>query len=598
MVTVALIVCGAGWAADAGSTVLEPDWLALARTRGEAGFYAARDASARMALDGAHDDDARLAALKLLADTAERTGDWTVLDTAIFWPPPPSSACGCDSLALHAAVLFRRRGRTGDALRWLDAVSPGSPEWAEAELMRAEADLVRPKWGVPGGSLKRGIEALESVVRGNAGGDAHARVVAERATLELARLRCTPGTYTEATALLDTLAGVEARTTDVALARAWCAVDAGRPTDLAALLPTLDATERKGAWLPSLPLLHALARTADDPNARRRGLEAVVAGNAPLWRQLEGTAVALAAAADSPKVWKLLLKPKSGLPEGLVAQIRSSELVAGLTGRFLALDREDRLATDPAVRAELEAERVAASRRAALALSSLVGAYAGDVGGLSHHAQRLLADLDAQPDPTATAGERTLGAAQGLRAIERQMGDVGPDTRGEIAARIAYLELGWVPTASSVETLRRALAPAWEDGRRESVAWTLALTLIDAGRVAEAEATLRELSASSPRGPKGWQAEALLGDLAFARKEFDRAGGAYTAAMAAPDKPLALYAAYRLAWCAWATDRPAVAVATLAKVIADPDTPPALRASAQAERQLLGTCRKGMRCGR
>lgn len=562
-----------------------PDSLATARARGAAGFYAARDASARAALFGARDDGGRLEALKLLADTASRTGDWTSLDVASKFPPPPGPGCACDELAWHVALVLGRLRRFEEARAWLALVPRESPEWADAQYVHAQ--LTR----------SRGAEPLAALVQARRAADPHARAVRERAVIDLARLRCAPGTYTEATALLDTLPRRGARALDVTLARAWCVADAGRTAELAALLPALDAGERKGAWVPSLPLLRAVA--APDAAARRRALEASRDGYGPVWEQIGGAGAAVGRASGTPDAWRQPFGAITGLPPGLVARMRASEMVVGFEARFALLDREAEAAGDAGVRADLAAERKAASKRAAMAVSQMLESYAREVGWLRERAIALLSAMDAPPpEPADTALPKlTAQSALLLRGLARDVYPRAPSDWALAHARLATLEMGTVPTDTTIETLRAALAASSSFPGREAAAWTLALTLLDADRVAEAEVTLKMLIAASPTSTFGWRAHALLGDLAFARGDFVHADAAYAVATGAPDRPLALYSTYRRAWCAWARGRPSEASATLAQVIGDPATPAELGRHARAEQARLATCRKGLECG-
>lgn len=569
----------------------EPD-LAIARARGDAGFYAARDASARRALRHAHDDAARMEALKLLADTAKRTGDWsTIHDARLALPRRPGPDCACDELAWRVAVVLGRSRLTDDARAWLAAVPPGSPAWADAQLARAS--LAR------GSSTRDMVDALETLARADTRDDPHAHEARDAAMLELARLRCTPGAYTEAIALLDTLPRAGPRVLDVAVARAWCAVGAGRAGDLASLLPALDVAERGGAWLPSLPVLHALSVGASgDLAGQRRGLEAARAAYGPLWGKLGGVAAAVVATSGSPDGWRIVLDPKAGLPSGLVDHLKASEPLNGLQRRLAELDREARVTRDDVVRAEVALERTDAARRAVFAVSALIEGHAMEVGWLDEHAARLLSAMDEPPPrplPDALE-EATARSAALLRGLARDAPPSSGEERGEMYARLAHVEVGLVPTETTIETLQAALAAAPAFPHRQQTAWIAALTLLDAGRVVEAEATLTELAAAAPRGPHGWQAHALLGELAFARGDYASAEAAYAAATGAPDRPLALYATYRRAWCLWALGRPSDATVAVAEVVADPATPAELRRHAQDEQALLRTCRPGLRC--
>lgn len=520
------------------------DLFAEAEARGAAGFYAARDVAALDAMDAATGDDSERTALLLLADTAARTGDWSRLDGLRYWPTP--GACACDTLALHAAAALHRHHLDAEATAWLALIPAGSASWPDAQLLRAAIDR------------SHAIAILEAIP---APGPAH-----DRAVIQLALPRCTPATWPAATALLDTVAP----SLDLDLARAWCATNAGHPADLA----PLDA--RPGAWIPSLPLLHAFGD--------RAALETVRTHYAELWAQLGQAAEDILRDDDLTAARRRLF---ATLPAPLVAQLRTSTTLRGLEGRFRAIAAEEARTKDPTLREDLAYERDEAELRVNTTLGSLVEDHAREIGRLHELTSARIATLDHPPQ----TGPELAATLHAMIAQQPPAKD-----RGAMAARLAFAELGAVPTATTLDTLRVALADPTPYPQRERAAWTLALTLIDAGRSDEAEATLVDLAAATPRSPLDWQAVALLGDLAFARQDFARADDAYLSATLAPDRPLALYATYRRAWCAWAQRRPKAAASLIAQVLADPATPADLRASALAEQRRLGRCRTFLGC--
>lgn len=81
------------------------DWRSVAEDHTSARLCAARDEGVGRALLSARDHGESLEALKLLADTAVRTGDWSLLGEIGRWPIPPGPSCACDDLAWYAAIL-------------------------------------------------------------------------------------------------------------------------------------------------------------------------------------------------------------------------------------------------------------------------------------------------------------------------------------------------------------------------------------------------------------------------------------------------------------------------------------------------------------
>lgn len=587
----ALVLSPLAHAADEVGAASPAELLATARSRGTGGFYAARDASARRALITASTDVERLEALVLLADTAHRTDDWTAIDLPIWLPeaPPP----GVDGeLAWQVARVFARGLNRRAARAWVTAVPQGSSRWWEAAWLRFDIEH-------PFREYAKRIVGLESMVQHGAEGVAAAQPMQARARFELARYRCGAHRYDDGLALLDSVPGIGATDPDWAATRAWCAVVAARPDELAALLPELDTAARAGAWLPSLPLLRALAAGADaDPATQRGALAAVEADYHAYWRSLDSEAAALAAAADAPLGWKHVFTLPKTIPGNVRAAWRASPELRGLERRREELAREEKHTRDPEVRADIETERAATSRRAVLAATARLDAAAREVGALAEQTGVLIRALDPPPPRPAAAviAERGEQRIAHLRALLGSSRTDGP-TRAEMMFRLSELEAGSVPPAARIDRLQAAFAePAYE--RHEEVGWALALLLVDAGRPAEAEGVVAQLARASPPSRIEWKASVLLGDLAFARQDFAAAGQAYTTAEAAPDRALRLYATYRKAWCAWALGRPREASALLAVVLSDPSTPPALRESAQAEQARLGGCRKGVRCTR
>lgn len=594
----------------------EPDWLAIAEARGRAGLYAARDVSARKALLQAPEQADKLEALKLLADTAARTGDWTSFDEtlpwpwragttdpepSLPWPSPPGPDCQCDELAWRVAVQHARRGQPQTALAWLAVVRPDSPAWSEAQLARVEV------WGFRTPE-EEDLATLEALVQTRPRGE-RAIAIYERALMALAHRRCTSAGYAGALALLDRLP--QARP-EVAVARAWCAIDAGRAEDVSALLPALNTAERRGAWLPSLPLLRVVAaRTGGDVAEERRMIEAARTTYTAHWGVLSGTAGTLArnarwmrspwASPAANDLWRLVLDPRGGLPSGVVARLRSNNAVIGLQARIKRLDEERGMGADVEVRAEIDAERTSASRRVTAALRGLLDVQAWEMGWLLEQVEALEFSVGATP-PGPAAEELSRLTAESVTVLRGILASTtsGPyalssKEHGELYTRLADLEMGVVPTDRTIETLYTALF-AKEFRYREHAAWTLSLLLIDAGRAEEAETTLRALKGVTPQSPIQWKAVVVLGELAFARKDFVSAEEAYRTAAASPDRTLALYATYRRAWCAWALGRPSEASTWIAEVIADPATSDDLRRHARDEQALLGTCRPTLRC--
>ena len=565
------------------------DWRTLAQARGDAGFYVARDALARRALMISPGQAERLDALKLLADTAARTGDWTVVEAISPNLDAPGPDCQCDDLAWHAARAFPRTADRQATARWLDAVRPDTPAGAEVRLWKAQRTLRT----AAAGAADAAIPMLTELVRPPRGAGRAPPDVQRRAAILLGRTLCGHGRFNEGWAALNTPIAKGAPALDGLEARAWCAVDGGHLAKLGPLLPQLEAAAKPGLWMPGLPLLRAIAAGTDrDPSALRAGLLAARAEYLPPWKQAQAAAVDIARGGDPAVV----LTDGGGLPHALVERLNASDAIQGLNSRLRELDREEHTTTDPTILAELRAERVQTGARTARVVSTLLEGYAGELGWLAEAAAARLYASSLPPRHLSPAllDAETRRSAAALRALLADPTNPPwlPERPGA-AFRLALLELGAVPTASTITSLRTVLASPSFD-RRDDATWTLAMQLLDAGRTDDARRELRRLTLA--HGPHAWAATAALGDLAFARGDFASAALAYAAAENAPDPQVARYATYRRAWTWWAMNNPTEATRTLRRVIDDPTTPESIRRSARVEAARLATCRTPGSC--